>query len=413
MEEGIIAKWHKKVGDHVEPGEVLLDVSTDKATVEHQALDGGWLRQLLVQEGGEATVNQPIAIFTEEKDEKVEGYQPEGETRAEKAPAAVEAEKPKPQPAPQKKPPEPAPVGNSKKSAPKTSPAPINGTEEKQRILASPLARKLAENQNIDLSGVQGTGPGGRIMQRDLANASSVSGDVSTGSENGGAYASHALSPIRKIIAQRLQEAKNTIPHFYIQQTIDAGGLVGMRSELKHGGVALTINDLIIKAVALALKEHPGVNAGFDPKMMSIMRFKNIDISVAVSLEEGLITPIIKEADKKSLNEISAEVKQLSARAKEGKLKPEEFQGGGFTISNLGMYGITNFHAIINPPQAAILAVSGIMETPIVKNGQVVPGQTMNLNLSVDHRVIDGVAAAKFIKTLQRLLEKPVTILVA
>jgi pyruvate dehydrogenase E2 component (dihydrolipoamide acetyltransferase) len=219
------------------------------------------------------------------------------------------------------------------------------------------------------------------------------------------------LSPIRKVIAQRLAEAKNSIPHFYIQQTIDAEGLVSLRSHLKEEGVNVTFNDLIIKAVALALKKHPTVNSGFDPKTFSIMRFKTIDISVAVSIEEGLITPIVKNADVKTLKEISAEVKQLSAKAKEGKLQPNEFQGGGFTISNLGMYGVTNFSAIINPPQAAILAVSGIVDSPVVKNGQVVAGKTMNLNLSVDHRVIDGVAGAEFIKTLQRYLEKPLTIL--
>jgi len=391
MEQGTIIKWHKKVGDFIKADELLFEIATDKATVEYNALDSGWLRQIFVKDNGEAIVNQPIAIFTEEKDESIEGYKPEG--------AVVDA------PIQKTKPPEKA-----------TSSSPeIAANSSNERLKVSPLARKLAKQQGLDLSSVSGTGPGGRIISRDLTKARSLGASHGTfqqkPTEAAGSYSEEELTPIRKVISQRLQEAKSTIPHFYVSLKIDAQPLVDIREQLKHHDIKYTYNDFVIKACALALKKHPNVNSGFNPAANTLIRFKTIDISVAVSMQGGLITPIIKHADIKPLAEISNEIKSLAARAKEGKLEAHEYKGGSFTISNLGMYGVSDFIAIINPPQAAILAVSGILPVPVVRNGQVVPGNELTLTLSGDHRVIDGVAGAEFLKTLQLFLENPAVLL--
>lgn len=412
MEEGIIAKWHKKVGEYVEAGELLLEVSTDKATVEHQALDSGWLRKLLIQEDGEAHVNQPIAIFTVEKDENIEGYVPEGDTPAAAAPM-VEKEL-KTALLQTNAPTTIEPSSPEKVSVSSQEKAVVDHFEaSSKRIIASPLAKKLAAQDGLDLSSVQGSGPGGRIMKRDLSGAASLQGKAkSTQREPLGSFLEEPLTQMRKVIAQRLQEAKSTIPHFYLEQAINAENLSALREQLKNIGIAVTYNDLIIKASALALKKHPAVNSGFGAKGNSIVRFKTVDIAVAVSIEGGLLTPIVRYADDKDVREISQEVKFLSQRAKEGKLQPNEFQGGSFTISNLGMYGVSNFYAIINPPQAAILAVSGILNVPVVKDNHVVAGKILNLSLSVDHRVIDGVAAATFMQTLKLYLENPASLII-
>ena len=227
-----------------------------------------------------------------------------------------------------------------------------------------------------------------------------------------GTFEEMALTPMRKVIAQRLQQAKAFIPHIYVRQEIDAEPLVQLREQLKSGQLKVSVNDFIIRACALALKEHPVANSGFDSQTQSVILFKTIDISVAVSVEGGLITPIVRHADYKNLGEISLEVKELAARAKLGKLKPEEYKGGSFTISNMGMFGVSEFAAIINPPQSCILAVGGIEDAPCVKNGQVVAGKRMNLTLSADHRVVDGADAAKFLKTIQKYLESPALLLV-
>lgn len=399
MEEGTIVKWHKKEGDQVAPGDVLIEVATDKATVEHEALDGGWLRKILIPEGKNAIVNQAIAIFTEEEKESLEGYSPEGSQ------PTKQAESP---------PPPPAKPVQVEVSQPAFTPPKVRTIEpqKQERILASPLAKKLAAKQGLDLSTLQGTGPSGRIMKRDLANAKPLAGtQKKIPALPAGTSEEIALTPMRKVIAQRLQEAKATIPHFYVQQAIDAQGLIAIREQLKNFKIAVTYNDLMIKAVALSLRQHPQVNCGFNAKNNSLIQFKTIDISVAVSIEGGLITPIVTHADYKSVSEISAEVKALATRAKEGKLQPHEYQGGSFTVSNMGMYGVTSFQAIINPPQAAILAVSGISDVPIVKEGAIVPGKQLQVSLSVDHRAIDGAIAAQFIKTLQKHLESPAILL--
>lgn len=414
MEEGAIAKWHKKVGDQVEAGDLLFEVATDKATVEYNALDEGWLRKVLIEEGKEAVVNQPVAVFTEEEGESIDGYEPEGiiPQATEKAPAqqdvAAVVEK--------------APAPQVSFQQPVFAPEPpledyqFGVVAFGKRILASPLARKQAEERGLDLSAVKGTGPNGRIMSRDLELAQPA-GPVAFGkreepTEKPGSYEEEALTPIRKVISQRLQEAKTFIPHFYVQQTVDAEPMVQARDQLRQFGVKVSFNDFIVRACALALREHPVVNSGFNTANNTITRFKTIDISIAVSIEAGLITPIVRHADFKNLAELSLEIRALAKRAKAGKLELHEYKGGSFTISNLGMYGVTDFQAIINPPQAAILAVSGIQNVPVVKEGAVVPGKTLSITLSVDHRVIDGVAAAEFIKTVQRYLENPSGLLV-
>lgn len=414
MEEGTIAKWHKKEGEKVLAGELLVEVATDKATVEYNALDEGYLRKILIPDGGHAIVNQPIAIFTEKANESLAGYQPEGVSPV-MAPKEREIQPqttaaPKTAPAPAQQPsftPEP-PLEKYEFEFPAGAPS--------KRTAASPLAKKLAKEKGLDLSTVKGTGPGGRVTSRDLDLAQPDQAVTFSRREKPqiapGTFEEQPLTPMRKVIAQRLQQAKTYIPHIYLRQEIDAEPLVIAREQLKSGEVKVTFNDFIIRACALALREHPQANSGFNSANQSIILFKTIDISIAVTVEGGLITPIIRHADYKNLGEISLEIKELAARARAGKLKPEEYKGGSFTVSNMGMFGVSDFAAIINPPQAAILAVGGIEECPCVKNGAVVVGKRMNLVLSADHRVLDGAEAAQFLKSIQKYLENPSLLLV-
>lgn len=419
MEGGQIIKWHVKEGEQVKADQLLMEVATDKATVEYNALDAGWLRKILIPEGKSAAINQAIAIFSENKEESIEGYKPSG----------IEPSAPKIQetPATQKSPEE----------APSAAVQPVKGMMQpafvpeqplekysfeypseviEKRIPASPLARKLAKERGLDLSTIKGTGPNRRIMSRDLERAQPTGNAVFGHREEPniapGTYSEEELSPMRKVIGQRLQESKTFIPHFYVQQTVDAQPMVALREQLIQMGVKVSINDIILRATALALRQHPNINSGFNSVNQTLIRFHTIDIAVAVSVGGGLITPIVRHADYKNLGELSLEVKNLAKRAKEGKLESHEYKGGSFTISNLGMFGVSNFQAIINPPQAAILAISSIQETPVVKLGAIVPGKTVNLTLSADHRVIDGVAAAEFLKTLQNYLENPAVLLI-
>jgi pyruvate dehydrogenase E2 component (dihydrolipoamide acetyltransferase) len=287
------------------------------------------------------------------------------------------------------------------------------------RILASPLAKKLAKERNLDLTTIQGSGPNKRIMSRDLAQTTATPTAAPAALQAPKAPAvqlpraviCEALSPMRQVIAKRLQESKSTIPHFYVRQEIDAQPISSLREELKRHDKNYTINDFIIKACAIALKHHPEINSGFDSQKFQAIRFPSVDISVAVTIQGGLITPIIFEAHKKSLSAISQEMKQLATRAREGKLTPNEYQGGSFTISNLGMYGISDMTAIINPPQGAILGIGAASDVPVVKNGQVVPGKVMSMTISCDHRLIDGAEAANFMRTLKQLLENPILFL--
>jgi pyruvate dehydrogenase E2 component (dihydrolipoamide acetyltransferase) len=419
MEGGTIVKWHKKEGELVQPGDLLMDVATDKATVEYASIDEGWLRQIIVPDGKEAIVNQPIAVFSEDKDENIKDYKTQPEAKEEK-PAQDETEKKS-----ERKPAEQAPKqAGAAMQQPSFVPEPplekytFEYPTEKQdkRIAASPLAKKLAKEKGLDLTTIKGTGPGDRIVERDLEKAQSSSivnfGNRETPKETPGSYDEISLSPMRKVVGQRLQESKSFIPHFYVTQTINAEMLAGTREQLKNNNFKISINDFVIRATALALRQHPEVNTGFNSVNQTIIQFKTVDIAIAVGVDGGLITPIIRHADYKNLGEISVEAKLLATKARDGKLLPQEYKGGSFTISNLGMYGVTEFQAILNPPQAAILAVSGILDVPVISKGQVVPGKTMNLTLSVDHRVIDGVIAAKFLQTLKNLLENPALLLV-
>ncbi len=413
MEEGTIVKWKKKVGDFIKADDVVFEVATDKATVEHTALDDGFLRVILIPEGKEARVNQAIAVLTATKDEDVSSYKPEGLIMIEK-PALVAAVKQE--------------AGEERQSTVSSAPAPSQPSfvpeaplkefefpfpigPEGTHVKASPYAKKLAQEKGIDLSTVKGSGPHQRILARDIP-LGQTGGIVAFGSREmptlpPGSYEEESLSPMRKVIAQRLQQSKSWIPHFYVSQEMNAEGMITVREQLKAGGIKITFNDLVIRATALALKEHPEVNSGFNSVSGSIIRFKTIDISVAVSVEAGLITPIIRHADYKNLGQISVEVRALAEKAKTNKLQREEYVGGSFTISNLGMFGISEFNGIINPPQAGILCVGGIEDKAVVREGQVVPGKVITFTLSADHRVIDGADGARFMKTLQRFIENP------
>lgn len=424
MEEGVIAKWHKAVGDTIQPGEILIEVATDKATMEYQALDGGVLREILVPEGSEALVNQPIAICTEKAGESIQGYEPrwsgEGPPKATSPEFETQKES-------QEKTSSNTSIPSAKGASGMQQPAfraaaPPSGWEapkssslEGGRLRASPLAKKIAQEKGLSLEGIQGTGPDGRIVERDLAKASSASrirfavGTLPT-TPPGGSHV-EKLSPMRKAIGDRLQQSKTFIPHFYLSMDVDAAALVQCRAQLATWGVKVSINDFVVRATALTLKQHPEVNSGFDTTVPGIIRFESIDLSVAVAIPDGLITPIVRHADHLSLGQIATEVKSLAGRAREGKLQPEEYQGGSFTISNLGMYGVAEFQAILNPPQAAILGVSAVLDHPVIREGAVVPGKVMRLTLSVDHRVVDGALAAEFLKSLKQALEAPAGLL--
>lgn len=416
MEEGTIAKWHKAIGDLVKEGDLLIEVATDKATVEYNALDEGYLRKILIQNGGEAKVNQPIAIFTVDPKENIEDFKVEEPKKEQQKPLADEEKQETAEEAPK-----PAEVKTGM-AMPRFEPEkaleqyefPFQ-SEEVDRLRASPLAKKLAKDQGLDISSVKGTGPGGRVVKKDLDKALPA-GDFSFGPKKlsgikPGSYEEIALTPMRKTIARRLQESKTFIPHIYVQQEIDVDALTAFRDQLRNLNLKVSFNDCVVRAAALALKKHPEVNSGFNSVNNSIIRFKTIDIAIAVSMESGLITPIVRLADQKNIGQISKEIHELAKRARTGKLEEHEYKGGSFTVSNLGMYGVSSFAAIINPPQGAILAVSGIKEKPVIKQGSIAVGKTMMLTISTDHRVIDGVPAAEFLNTMKLYLENPASLI--
>lgn len=413
MEEGVIAKWHKKVGDFVEANALIAEISTDKATVEFNALDEGYLQKILVAEGGSAAVGAPIALFTADQKESIEGYEIP-KAPAAPAPTSAEPKAETPQAA------SPIPSAPPTFSQPAFAPyPPIEeeipiGSPMKKR--ASPLARKLAKEGNIDIDNIRGSGPGGRVVSDDLSGAGTVGlvrfYSQKNPEEKAGSFQEEKPTSMRRAIGARLQASKTFIPHFYVSQVIDASPIASIRAQLKAVGIKLTVNDFIVKACAYALDKHPDVNSGYDTTKEAIIRFNTIGICIAVQIESGLITPIVQHANFKRIDEISSEVKSLAAKAKEGKLKPPEFQGGSFTISNLGMFGVSQFTAIINPPQAAILAVSGVTKGCKMENGQVKETEEMTLTLSADHRVIDGASSAKFLQTLKILLENPAGLII-
>jgi pyruvate dehydrogenase E2 component (dihydrolipoamide acetyltransferase) len=409
MTEGKLAKWLKKEGDQVRAGDVIAEIETDKATMEVEAVDEGVLSKIVVPEGTEGVqVNAVIAVL--------------GGDGAAAAPA------PKPAPAAA---PAPAPVASPaapKGFDPQPDPPKLNGGAG--RIFASPLARRMAAQAGIDLAALKGSGPGGRIVKADI-DAARAGGAKAAPAAAAPAVAPAAAAPapkpaapisaphrvvphstMRKVIARRLSESKATVPHFYASRDVELDALLKLRGDLNAkspkdgpGAFKLSVNDLVIKATALALRRMPTVNASWSDDGMVL--YDDVDISVAVSIPDGLITPIVRKADIKGLAAISNEMKDLAARAKAGKLKPEEFQGGSFSISNMGMLGAKDFAAIINPPQAAILAVSAGEQRPVVKDGALAIATVMTVTISVDHRVIDGALAAEWLGVFKGIVEDP------
>lgn len=431
MTEGTLVKWHKQVGDTVEIGDVLAEIETDKATMEMEAFDDGVITKILIHAGEKAPIGAVLAVLDGDSGQAVgsteQAATPISSPEAAPAAAAVPVSELKSQVV--------APLGDG------------------SRLLASPLARKVAADLGVDLSSVVGTGPAGRITRSDVESASSSSAKPSSVVSNEAtaaaalaasikskgsathaptaaspsAHAPQAIVPIakdgdeiiqlssmRKIIASRLLASKTTIPHFYLHVEVDAQPLLTLRKQVndqaeKTHGNKYSVNDFILKAVINAAQTVPAINASFAGD--HIVKFKHVGLSIAVAVEDGLVTPVIKQAESKSLLAISKAVKDFAIRAKDKKLKPDEFDGGTITVSNLGAWGIESFDAIVNPPQAAILSVGAAIEKPVVKNGQIVPGLRMNLGLSCDHRVVDGAVAAQFLSEVRKLVEQPALML--
>ena len=401
MTEGVVAEWHKKVGDQVESGEVLAEIETDKATMEFESFQDGVLLHIGVDKGATAAVDSILAILGEAGEDVSGLLAAEAEAPAAAAPAeAAPAPAPVPAPAPA---PAPAPV-----AAAAPAPAPVAPTPSSSgKVKASPLAARLAAERGIDLGRVSGSGEGGRIVKRD------IEAYVPAPAAGLGAVESSTDTPVtqmRKTIARRLAESKFTAPHFYLKLSVDMGAAVEARKAINaEEGVKVSFNDMVVKAVSLALKKHPAVNSAWMDT--HIRTNDHVHIGVAVAVEDGLLVPVVRHADRKSLTEIGAEVKDYAGKAREKKLQPSDWEGNTFTISNLGMFGIEDFTAIINPPDACILAVGGISDVPVVRDGQVVPGKVMKLTLSCDHRVVDGATGAAFLQEVKSLLEHPVRML--
>ncbi len=422
MTEGNLAKWVKKEGDKIKSGDVIAEIETDKATMEVEAVDEGILGRIIVPAGTEAVkVNAVIALIQADGEDKkaLDAWKPKvvEAPKAEAAPAAAASAAPAAAAAPVAA--SLAPVASKAPAAPvataSTGARPTGG-----RVKASPLAKRIAAQKHIDLSSVVGSGPNGRILRADVENY--------TGGGGGGVVRRNSVefvqvpnNSMRKVIARRLLESTQQVPHFYLTVEVELDAMMEARAQLNAHAVAkagkdaqpaykLSVNDLVIKAVALAMRDKPSCNVSWYDD--AIIQYNNVDVSVAVATDGGLITPIVRNADQKSLSQISNEMKDLAKRARDNKLKPEEFQGGGFSISNLGMYGVKTFQAIINPPQACILAV-GAGETKLVMRGGVVKEiQVMNATLSVDHRAVDGALGAEFLQIFKRYMEQPVLMFV-
>jgi pyruvate dehydrogenase E2 component (dihydrolipoamide acetyltransferase) len=401
MEEGTITSWFKKEGDKVADGEAICAIATDKSTVEFQAIDGGYLRKIVAAVGSNVKVNEPIAVICLTLEENISNltFTKEKEEFINLSPEEKKKEVPS--------------LGLNVMTFSPFAPKGRLPVQKKTSEKASPYAKKLALDLGINISSIKGSGPSGRIVAKDLSNGVKSNFPLAKKEYKypDGTFEEIPLTPVRKIIGDRLQASKMTIPHYVISLSVVMDKVMGLREELKELGIKVTFNDFVIKAVALALSEHPEINTGYDSKKNVIIQFKTVDISIAVSIADGLITPILWQADYLSLADISIETKKLAAKAKDGTLEPSEYQGGSFTISNLGMFGVTSFSAVINPPQAAILAVGGILETAISKGGVITSGNLMNLSISLDHRVIDGAAGARFLNTVKKYLEHPVCLI--
>ena len=406
MTEGTLAKWLKAVGETVAAGDVIAEVETDKATMEVEAVDEGVLGKILIEEGPEGVpINTPIAVLLEEGEDT---SALEAVKAAPKKAAAPET------PAPAKAAPAPAPRHDGAEAAPAARPA-------GERIFASPLARRMAEQSGIDLAALHGSGPHGRIVKRDIE-AALAAGPAPAAARApaiapipapapAAAYTEIANSTMRKVIARRLLEAKQTIPHFYLTVDCEADRLLEVRKELnaRSDAYKLSVNDFCVRALALTLRKVPAANATWTEA--ATLRYTSVDIAVAVALDGGLVAPVVRNADTKGLAQISAEMKDLAQRARDGKLLPEEYQGGTFSITNLGMYGIKDFAAIINPPQSGILAVGAAEQRPVVKDGALSVATVMTCTLSGDHRIIDGAIGAELLAAFKALVEDPLTML--
>ena len=427
MEEGTLASWQVKPGDVVSSGDVLCEIETDKATMEVEAVEEGTIGKLLVEAGTEGVkVNAPIAVLLEEGEDEsaLDGFEPKAAGGGSGGDSAAE-EAPEPEPEAEAK--------DEPESAPKAASTSSSGS----RVFASPLAKRMASQEGLDLSQIEGSGPKGRIVKRDVeaalesgtgrkqadapktearsdapaksaASAPAAAKDYPPVTDD---YEEIKLNSMRKTIARRLTESKQTVPHFYLTIDIELDSLLALRKDLNSRSDAyrISVNDFIVRASALALRRHPEINSQFTENV--ILQHRKVDVSVAVAIEGGLITPVVRNTDQKGLQQISAETKDLAGRAREGKLKPDEFAGGTFTISNLGMFGIDQFVAVINPPQAAILAVGSGTQKPVVKDGALAVATVMTATLSADHRVFGGAEGAAFLETLKGLLEDPRTML--
>jgi pyruvate dehydrogenase E2 component (dihydrolipoamide acetyltransferase) len=432
MTEGTLVAWKKKKGDKVAAGDVIAEIETDKATMEWESPEDGTLTEIYVEEGGKVEVGEKIAFIggegeTAPKAEKKK--EPEAKTKEEKGPAKKkeQAETEKPAPAEDKEPETAPPQEDEKRAETKTAPSskppaePKSESSGEARVKASPIARRLAAEEGLDLSTIKGTGPDGRVTENDVRAVAKSKGGAAASKPAGaqhipaGEGSRISLSGMRKVIAERLVASKGPVPHFYLNIEVDAGPLMSARAELKSAGEKsdsskITVNDFVLKAAVEAAVKVPKANASFDGD--AIVQYNDVNLGIAVALEEGLVTPVIRAAQGKSLREISEAVKDLAQRARNKRMKPEEFQGGTFTVSNLGSYGIEQFYAIVNPPQAAILAVGAIVKKAVVNaKDEIVVGQRMNISLSGDHRVVDGAVGAEYITALRKLIENPALML--
>jgi len=435
MTEGTLVAWKKKKGDKVTAGEVIAEIETDKATMEWESPEDGTLTEIYVEEGGKVDVGVKIGFIgvegeaaPEKKSEEKESPKPQAKEEEKAPPRKEQAETEKPAPAENKEA-ETAPPQDegSEKKAPEKPAQPAPKSERKvessgeARIKASPIARRLAAEQGLDLSAISGTGPDGRITESDVRAVAKSKGATPHTAPSApripaGEGSRISLTGMRKVIAERLVASKGPVPHFYLNIEIDAGPLMSARAELKSAGdknenSKITVNDFVLKASVAAAVKVPKANAAFDGD--AIVQYNDVNLAIAVAIEDGLVTPVIRAAQSKSLRELSEAVKDLAHRARNKRMKPEEFQGGTFTVSNLGSYGIDNFSAIINPPQGFILSIGAIVKKAVIDDSdQIVAGQRMSIGMSCDHRVIDGALGAEYLKELRQLLENPALLLI-
>jgi len=399
MIEGVVAEWHKQVGDSVSEGELLAEIETDKATMEFESFYDGVLLHIGVDKGGAAPVNSVLAIIGD-KGEDIKALLTDAANELPTAEVKEEKAVSTPTPA----------VEMAKTEVTETVTVEHS---DGSRIFVSPLAKKIAEERNINLSMVKGTGDNGRIVKRDIDNYVPVSNATPVFSAPAGteSYTEEPFSQMRKAIARTLSASKYEAPHFYLKMEVNMDNAIAARKTINaKGDVKISFNDMVVKAVANALRKHPKVNVDY---VNDTIRYNNhIHIGVAVAVPDGLVVPVIKFADSKGFAQIGSEVKDMVVKAKTKKLTPQDMQGGTFAISNLGMYGIEDFTSIVNPPNGCILSVGGIKETPVVKNGEIVPGNVMKLSLSCDHRVVDGATGSEFLQTLKAYLENPVMMIV-